>query len=283
MNEIETPPFFYIFICILASMNVKNEIGMKIKNGANLVAQALCRNTLGRVPVIAICFMMLFASNANAFWLDIIKGLATVVKTVAEQKKGSSTAKAQTVSTNPAPNPTPVPKIVAEPTEQQLTAAFDSLSRYCKELSSQGFPCGMHSAKSTISFSNALEIANTRADGELAKSVEQFVETKAAFVMKQVEDEDGEITESQEYSSALKVAANQSLRGAQTYLTHSRTTKNAKGKDVYEVLVVRVLDANLFDRALTEKSQGNPVSLQIIAENSKGIVSKIKDYLKKKI
>jgi hypothetical protein len=218
---------------------------------------------------------MMFASHADAFWLDIIKGIVAVAKTVVEQTKGTS------ASDNPAPaSKTNVPS--TQPTEQQLAAAFDSLSRYCKDLSSQGFPCGMHSAKSTISFGNALEIANTRADGELAKSMEQFVKSNADFVMKQVEDENGEITESQEYSRALNVATSQSLSGAQTYLTYSRTTKNAKEKVVYEVWVVRVLDANLFDKALTEKSQGKPLSQQITIENAKGIVSKIKDILKKK-
>jgi len=39
MNEIETPSLFYIFICILASMNVKNEIEMKIENGKIAVSE----------------------------------------------------------------------------------------------------------------------------------------------------------------------------------------------------------------------------------------------------
>jgi len=236
-----------------------------------------------KMPIFAIvvCFMMMLPSPANAFWLDIIKVVAKgVINIVQDATNSSSTNKIKT-SSKQVSDPAVAP--ATEPTEQELLAAFDSLSRYCKKFSEQGFPCGMHSGKSTLSISNAMEIANTRADGELAKAVKQFVNTKATDVLAQFEDDDGNFSESTEFKRTLEVAASQEISGAQTYLTHSRTIKNAKGKDVYEVVVVRVLDANLFEKALTESAQNKPLSQSIIAETAKGFASKVKALLKKKI
>jgi len=226
-----------------------------------------------------ICFMMLLPVPANAFWLDIIKAVAKGVIYIVQDAANSSSANKIQTSSNQ------VSATATEPTEQEFLAAFDSLSRYCKKFSEQGFPCGMHSGKSTLSISNAMEIANTRADGELAKAVKQFVNTKATDVLAQFEDDDGNFSESTEFKRTLEVAASQEISGAQTYLTHSRTIKNAKGKDVYEVVVVRVLDANLFEKALTEsaQTQNKPLNQSIIAETAKGFASKVKVLLKKKI
>jgi len=139
----------------------------------------------------------------------------------------------------------------------------------------------MHTAKSTLSPGNALEIANTRADGELAKAVNQFVKTTARDTLMQSEDSEGNSFESAEYTRALEVAASNELRGAQTYLTYSRVTKNDKGKDVYNVWVVRVLDVNIFERALAESSQGKSIG-QIIGEVAKTFALKVKSSIKKK-
>jgi len=222
--------------------------------------------------------MMLLPSSADAFWLDIIKLVAKGVINIIQDPNGSPANKIQT-STKQIPEPA----TATEPTEQELLAAFDSLSRYCKKFSEQGFPCGMHSGKSTLSISNAMEIANTRADGELAKAVKQFVNTKATDVLAQFEDNDGNFSESTEFKRTLEVAASQEISGAQTYLTHSRIIKNAKGKDVYEVVVVRVLDAKLFEKALTESAQDKPLNQSIIMETAKSFASKVKALLKKKI
>jgi len=84
-----------------------------------------------------------------------------------------------------------------------------------------------------------------------------------------------------EYKRTLEITANNELSGAQTYITYSRVTKNDKGKDVYNVWVVRVLDVNIFDRALAESSQGRTIG-QFIGEMAKGFASKVKNSMKKK-
>jgi len=230
-------------------------------------------------PAIIAISMMMSPVNANAFWLDFIKaaakGLVSVVASSPSVNKiQDSGNKAQ------APAPAKAADAKVEVTEKELMAAFDSLSRHCKELSRQGLPCGMHTAKSTLSPGNALEIANTRADGELAKAVGQFVKTKSEDILKQTEDSEGNSSESAEFKRTLEVAAEQQLSGAQTYISYSYVTKNDKGKDVYNVWVVRVLDLNLFERALAESSQGKPFG-QIISEFVKGFASKVKSSLKK--
>jgi len=224
--------------------------------------------------------MMIFQTNANAFWLDIIKAAAKgLVSIVADAPKAAASKAQAAANTTPASAPSNAPAI--EPTEQELMAAFDSLGRHCREFSKQGLPCGMHTARSTISPGNALEIANTRADGELAKAVGQFVKNNATDVLQQMEDDDGNFAESMEFKRTLEVTANQELKGAQTYITYSRATKNDKGKDVYQVWVVRVLDASIFERALAESSQGRSIG-QFIGEVAKGFASKIKGSVKKK-
>ncbi|GBU25075.1 hypothetical protein R83H12_01714 [Fibrobacteria bacterium R8-3-H12] len=139
----------------------------------------------------------------------------------------------------------------------------------------------MHSARSTISLSNALEIANTRADGELSKAMGQFVKTSSKDILKQVEDEEGISSEIAGFERTLEILSEQEMRGAQTYITYSRVKKNDKGKDVYEVWVVRVMDANLFERALAESSKGSSIG-GIIGEFVKGFASKVKASVKKK-
>ncbi|MDR2554692.1 MAG: hypothetical protein LBC64_04615 [Fibromonadaceae bacterium] len=230
-------------------------------------------------PAIIVISMMIFPTNANAqFWLDIVRAAAKgIVNVVSDASKKTPDFKMQ-VSNQPTAqaNATAV-----EPTEQQLMAAFDSLARHCKEFSRQGLPCGMHTAKSTLSPGNALEIANTRADGELSRAVKQFIDTKVKDELKQTEDDEGNSSESMEYKRTLEVTANNELSGAQTYITYSRVTKNDKGKEVYNVWVVRVLDVNIFERALAESSQGRTIG-QFIGEMAKGFASKVKNSMKKK-
>ena len=223
---------------------------------------------------------MLFPANANAnlLWLDIVRAAAKgIINVVSDASKKTPDFKMQ-VSNQPSAQAN-APTV--EPTEQQLMAAFDSLARHCKDFSRQGLPCGMHTAKSTLSPGNALEIANTRADGELSRAVKQFIDTKVKDELKQTEDDDGNSSESMEYKRTLEITANNELSGAQTYITYSRVTKNDKGKDVYNVWVVRVLDVNIFDRALAESSQGRTIG-QFIGEMAKGFASKVKNSMKKK-
>jgi len=231
-------------------------------------------------PAIIICTMILSPANANAaFWLDIIqaatKGISFIVK---ETPKGSTANKAQASSPS-ATTGNSAPAI--EPTEQELVAAFDSLGRHCREFSKQGLPCGMHTAKSTLSPGNALEIANTRADGELAKSVRQIVKSKTEDILKQAEDDEGNSSESTEYRRVLEAVTEQEISGAQTYITYSFVTKNDKGKSVYNVWVVRVLDVNIFDRALWESSQGKSIG-QFVGDFVKSMASKVVSQAKKR-
>jgi len=231
------------------------------------------------LPIAAIIFsMMIFTSNANAFWLDIVKAAAKgLISIVADNSKDiGSKAQAPKQVTAPATNKT----ATVEPTEQELMAAFDSLARHCKEFSRQGLPCGMHTAKSALSPGNALEIANARADGELSRSVKQFVNTTVNDTLLQTEDSNGDPVESTEYKRGLEIVSNQELKGAQTYIQYSRVTKNDKGKDVYQVWVVRVLDVHIFERALTESSQGKSIG-QFVGEMAKSVASKVKDSIKK--
>jgi len=216
--------------------------------------------------------LMILPANANAFWLDVVKSAAKgLVSLVADAPKGTPSDKMQASNQTQATNST----AAVELTEKELVAAFDSLARHCREFSRQGLPCGMHTAKSTLSLGNALEIANTRADGELARSVKQFVSTKTTDILAQMEDDEGNSSESTEFKRTLEIVVNQELSVAQTYLTYSRVAKNAKGKDVYEVWVVRVLDVNIFERALAESSQGKSIG-KFIGEIAKNFASKIK-------
>jgi len=228
-------------------------------------------------PAIIVISMMIFPANANAnlLWLDIIRAAAKGLVTIVADNPKATTSKAQPTANAPSNTQ------AVEPTEQQLMAAFDSLARHCKDFSKKGLPCGMHTAKSTLSPGNALEIANTRADGELSRAVKQFVNTTVKDTLMQTEDSDGNSFESNEYTRALEVTANNELSGAQTYITFSRVTKNDKGKDVYNVWVVRVLDVNIFERALAESSQGRAIG-QFIGEMAKGFASKVKSSMKKK-
>jgi len=231
-------------------------------------------------PAIITCSLLLYPANANAaFWLDIIqaaaKGISFIVK---DTPKGIPANKAQ-ASPPTATTGNAAPAV--EPTEQELVAAFDSLARHCKEFSRQGLPCGMHTAKSTISPGNALEIANTRADGELAKSVKQVVKSKTEDILKQAEDDEGNSSESTEYRRVLEIVTEQEISGAQTYITYSFMSKNDKGKSVYNVWVVRVLDVNIFDRALAESSQGKSIG-QFVGEFVKSVASKVVSKAKKR-
>jgi hypothetical protein len=225
-------------------------------------------------PAILICSMALFPFNANAawFWLDIIKGIAVGIISTGGALQQPANAIKPTTPSNPMPD-TP-------PTEQEIENALSSLSNACKELSEQGFPCGMHDARSTISYGNAREIASARADSELTRSVEQVVEFIAKDSLGQSEYDD--ISEGMEYKRNLSVLSKQAIKGAQTYLTYSYKTKNEKGKDVYNVAVVRVLDKGLFETALTDKSQGKSIAKEMVKEASKSFASKIWDLFKKK-
>jgi len=232
-------------------------------------------------PAIITFALIMSPATANAaFWLDIIqaaaKGISIIVK---DATKGSVANKAQ-ASSSPTATAGNAPTAV-ETTEQDLMAAFNALSKSCADFSKQGLPCGMHTAKSTLSPGNALEIANTRADGELAKSVRQVVKSKTEDILKQVEDSEGNSVESTEFRRVLEVVTDQEISGAQTYITYTYVSKNKKGEDVYNVWVVRVLDVNLFERALGESSQGKSIG-QFVGDFVKSFASKVVSQTKKR-
>jgi hypothetical protein len=223
-------------------------------------------------PAILTLSMMLSPSNANAFWLDIVKSLASgIFGTVKEQTK-TSVQKSTAVPASNASSGTP-------PTQDEIIAALDKLTTECQNLSAKGFPCAIAEGRGTTR-GNALKVANTRSIQEMAKSMNSFVEGSANDIFAQIQ-EDGMVTDRNEFDEKMTLTVRSEVAGSQTYLTYTYTEEKG-GKTVYVVYELRILNAALFEKALGDAAQGKPLSQQVLDEARRGVADKIKSLLKKK-
>jgi hypothetical protein len=222
--------------------------------------------------------MMMLASNANAFWLDIVKTLATgIIGAVKEQTQTkASVQKSAAPASNTASNAAPEPSTPATP--ESINAALDSLVAACKRISEK-VPCavgrGIGSNPGT-----ALEDAHEDAIIKMAKSMGAYVKGNTEIIKKTLETDD-DYQSSKEKITVENIAFEQEVKNTQMYLTHTHKVKKGS-RELDEVFLVLVMDTALFERALTETSQGSPLSQQIINESTKSVATFIKDILKKK-
>jgi hypothetical protein len=225
-----------------------------------------------RLPIAVFIFsIMLFPLNANAFWLDIVKSLASVVTGgIKEQTKA-------TVQKNAAPVSVPSPSVdLASP--ENVNAALDSLVAVCRRISEK-VPCAVGRGTGTNPGS-ALEAAHDKAIIAMGKSLGAYVSSNAEIIEKTLETDD-DYKSSEEKITVSKISVEQEVKNTQVYLTYTHKIKKGS-KELDEVFLVLVMDKALFERALAEASQGKPVSQQIIGESVKSVASFIKGIFIKK-
>lgn len=243
-----------------------------------------------KTPVFAviICSMMIFPSNASAGWLDIVKGIVGGVLGASPQQiiqQVPQPAQAQ----QPAPAaPAPAPSANQKPaaqasanaviTDAEIAAALDSLTAVCKKVSSK-IPCGVGVGRGG-SIGNALEDANEKSIVALARSMSAFTNSNSKEIYKKIDDDD-DFEESTNKTRVTELTVEQEVKGSQTYLTYTHQVKKGN-KLIYEVMEVRVINVDIFEKALAESAQGKSIGQQLVDESVSGFVSKIKKSLGKK-
>jgi hypothetical protein len=222
--------------------------------------------------------MMAFPSNASAFWLDVVKTLASgFVGAVKEQSQTkTSVQKSAAPASGNASSTTSEPS--TPPTQDEIIAALDRLTTECQNLSAKGFPCAIAEGRGTTR-GNALKVANTRAIQEMAKSMKSFVDGSSNDIFAQIQ-EDGAPVDRNEFDEKMTLTVKSEVAGSQTYFTYTYT-EVINGKTVYIVNELRILNAALFEKALGDVAQGKPVSQQILDEARKGVADKVKNMLKR--
>jgi len=221
---------------------------------------------------VAIFSMAMLSSNANAGWLDIIKGIASGV--IGTQQSQNLQQSAPAANNAPA-----VPKATAQavqPTEEDVLAAINQLIMVC----GQGLPCGVGQGRG-VTISAAMRTADSRAITALAKSLGTSVEMTAGDELTTGsggDSETGAIDESTEaYAESVKLAVNQSVKGSQTYASYSR-----KDGKVFEFTIVKVLNPALFEKAMEAKAYNDPNANQIIKESIRSVIDLAKKNSQKK-
>lgn len=229
--------------------------------------------------VIFIFSMMIATSNANAFWLEVIQGLAGIVGGVVKeqaktsvQKTAAPASKAQSTAQSPSAEP------ATPPTPEAINAALDSLVAACKKISEK-VPCAVGRGTGTNP-GTALESAQDKALIAMAKSMGAYVKSNAEIIEKTLETDD-DYKSSEEKITVSTISVEQEVKNTQVYLTYTHKIKKGS-KELDEVFLVLVMDKFLFERALAETSQGRPLSQQIINESTKSVASFIKDFFRKK-
>jgi hypothetical protein len=225
---------------------------------------------------------MMFPSHASAGWLDIIKGLVAgvVAPSMAQQPAQAQQPVQVHIATAPA-SAANAPQASGEasaPTEEQAKAALDSLTAVCKKVSSS-IPCGIGIGRGG-SLGSALEDANDKSITAIARSMSSFVNSNSKEIYKKIDDDDN-FEESTNKTRVTELTVEQEVKGSQTYLTYTHQVKKGN-KLIYEIIEVRVLNPDLFEKALTVSSQGKPIGQQLIDESINGFVSKIKKSFGKK-
>jgi len=221
-------------------------------------------------PAILTLSLLAFPANANAFWLDIAKGLASgliggVIKVI---KNDITTPVAKS---SPKPN---------TPTDEEILESVDKVETMCGKFAEQGLPCaiGYGYSKLTNGKGKAKDNAIADARKKFASSIETIVSQNRKEIYGQSENIDE--NENRKQSEGMAIAdtttlrvANVAVRGSQEYFTIWRYD----GETYYATTVV-VLNNALFEKALDKGANGEPLSKQIIGEG----LQIIRDIAKKR-
>ncbi|MDR2732260.1 MAG: hypothetical protein LBB36_03480 [Fibromonadaceae bacterium] len=225
----------------------------------------------------ALIAVITLTSTANAGWLDVIK---TVIGLPASQPTAAVASNAQPAAAPPAASSPSAPvksaTPAAPPTEEQILAAFDTLTAKCAEISKAGLPCGVAIGRGTT-LANAQKVASTRSIAALGESMKAAVQANSEDILSQVE-EDGSIAEKSIFNQAANVAVNAEVNGSQIFFTYSYIT--AEPKKTYNVMQLRVLNPALFEKALNSNAAGESLGKQLLEESLKGATDKIKNWYK---
>ncbi|MDR3001569.1 MAG: hypothetical protein LBU89_09920 [Fibromonadaceae bacterium] len=237
-------------------------------------------NKTKSIFAIVICSMMMFPSHANAFWLDVIKEFVNnSIKTIVMPKSAKGiTVAAENKSAGQ------VAKSGAQRTPEDIYDALNRIGSICMEEFVRYVPCAVGTEKS-FDRGMASKKAADRARVELAKNMGTYVEANAEFDEKSEEDEAGVLKEAMVYIADAKLSTNQLVSGAQQYLSYTYIDEEAtqinKGRTVYVTTVVMVLNRELLGKALEDAAKEKSLSEQIIKESKQGVVTIVKNALKK--
>jgi hypothetical protein len=238
-----------------------------------------------KTPILAIiiCTMMIFPSTANANWLAIVKGIiggAVGMMQIPVSKLADEPA------SKPAPEPASkaTPKTDSPPTPIEVLDALNKLGIECKNIASKGIPCVLEGGRGTTP-ENARRIANRNAIAAMGMAINTYVKGNTDLIRKQLE-EDGIPTDVNEFDEKISLSVNQTVNGAQTFLSYMYIDEDAtqkSGKKVYVATEVMVLNSEFFEKALEETAAGKSISQQFIDETRKSVVSKLKSiFIKRK-
>jgi hypothetical protein len=237
---------------------------------------------INRTSLAAIIFsMMIFQTNANAFWLDIVKAFVSGAIKVIEMPKSAKTFKPELKPDKPDAPQAPKP---SEPLPEDIFAALERLNSICGQEFAIYVPCAVGIGKN-FNMSSAQKEAAANARVELANIMGTYVEANAELAESKIEDNEGALQVANSYIGNAKLTTKQLVVGAQQYLSYTYIDEEAteinKGRRVYLTTVVMVMNKKLFSEALEEAGKEKPLSEQIIRESRKGIVSVVKDALKR--
>ena len=229
-----------------------------------------------KTPFLAIivCLAMIFPSHANAFWLDIVKGIIGKVIGVVQIPVSK-------LADEPAPEQ--VSKPGSPPTPIEVLDALNKLGNECKVIASKGIPCVLEGGRGTTP-ENARRVANRNAIAAMGMAMNTYVKGNTDIIRKQLQEDDIP-TDVNEFDEKISLSVDQTVSGAQTFLTYLYIDDDAtkkSGKKVYVATEVMVLDAELFGKALEETAAGKSISQQFIDETRKGVVAKLKNIFKRK-
>jgi len=232
---------------------------------------------------IVICLMMISPSNANAFWLDIVKDLVSgVIKTIVMPKAAKNIVESKPAS---ASEQSPAPKPGTQPAPEDIYDALNKLGSVCMEELTRYVPCAVGTEKS-FSIGTAREKATAKARVELARVMGTYIEANTGFDETSEEDADGVLKEAKSYIADAKISTKELVTGSQQYLSYTYIDEEAtqinKGRTVYITTVVMVLNKELLAKALEDAAKEKPISEQIINESKKGVIAIVKNVLNKK-
>jgi len=233
---------------------------------------------------IIIFSMMMLQTNANAFWLDIVKEFVVGgIKTVVMPKK--------IFDGKPNP-PEPIPPCCEEnrkseqPPPEDIFQALRRLESICNQDFANNIPCSIGIGES-LSIGMARDKAIAKARVELARTMKAYVETKANIEeSSNIEniDENKIFKEAENYLANSKLSAEQLIIGSQAYLSYTyideKTTEINNGRTVYVTTVVMVINKGLFGKGLEDVAKGKPLGEQIINESKKGILDIVRNAIK---
>jgi len=233
-------------------------------------------------PAILVISMMMLPVNANASFLTtLIEGGILVSKKIVGllQEKQNEPNRFSGANTPP---PTQKTKKL---TPEEADEALSELRNACQEISAKGIPCAYSEAMGCTRGS-AASIASTRSIQELAKSMDSLVQGETIDSLIQSAEGGAIGVERQEFISGFKSTVNTQVKNSQVFLSYESKRKPIEGEackiDVYTIATVRVLNAELFNEAIVEKSLGEEISKKLIDASLKGIANNVIGSLPKK-